>query len=140
VGISEAELIALQDRMRRNGAPAEAPPSQGRPLLARDGSQRPGGGVEKTADVPEALIQAECTNLLEMDGWRALRTDPVSDRGRGKGFGEIGMADNLYVRYWSLGKRTPQPHDQRVNASHIANRNELMWIEFKRGRGGVLSK
>src|ERR1035438_8174822 len=62
--------------------------------------------VCEAADVPEALIEAECTKLLEEDGWRALRTDPVSDKAKGKGFGEIGMADHLYIRY---AYSNPQP-------------------------------
>ena len=81
----------------------------------------------------EAQIEAECTKLLAEDGWRPLRTDPVSDRGRGKGFGELGMADHLYIRYWGqCVHRKPQAHDQRCNASHLASGNEIMWIEFKR--------
>ena len=78
--------------------------------------QRPpelaGNDTQKPVDVPEEVIEAECTKILEEDSWRALRTDPVSDRGRGKGFGELGMADHLYIRY------LPQP--------------EILWIEFKR--------
>jgi len=75
------------------------------------------------SDDPEDLIEAECTSLLEQDGWRALRTDPVSDRSRGKGFGEIGMADHLYMR----PRKGP---DAGANA-------EVLWIEYKRYRGPV---
>jgi hypothetical protein len=64
------------------------------------------------------MIEAECTRLLEMDGWRALRTDPVSDRGRGKGFGEPGMADHLYIRYWDWN-------------SHHKHHPDILWVEFK---------
>ena len=38
---------------------------------------------------------------LQLDGWRPIRTDPVSDRARGKGFGELGMPDYLFLRYWA---------------------------------------
>lgn len=75
------------------------------------------------SDVPESEIQAECTKLLEEDGWRALRTDPVSDRGRGKGFGEIGMADHLYIRY------------SRMIPLRVRGRCELLWVEFKSSKG-----
>ena len=68
----------------------------------------------------EAQIEAECTKLLVEDGWRALRTDPVSDRGRGKGFGELGMADHLYIRY-------EEPPGTRRRGSAM-----VLWIEFKR--------
>ncbi len=72
---------------------------------------------------PEWYIEAECTRLLEQDGWRALRTDPVSDRGRGKGFGEIGMADHCYFRY--------QPHERHYSRADA----EVLWIEFKSAKG-----
>ena len=74
---------------------------------------------------PEWMIEAECTKLLEEDGWRALRTDPVSDRGRGKGFGELGMADHLYLRY-------RPPTDWLAGIPGLA---EVMWIEFKSAAG-----
>jgi hypothetical protein len=78
------------------------------------------------ADSPrESLIEAECTKILEEDGWRALRTDPVSDRSRGKGFGEVGMADHLYIRYRPMAAHP----EWRVVATVPA---DVMWIEFKR--------
>jgi hypothetical protein len=87
----------------------------------------------KPKPLSEAHIQNTCTQLLELDGWRALRTDPVSRREWGKGFGELGMADHLYIRYGELG---PGNHTPDV----IAAGAEVMWIEFKRlkreNRGG----
>lgn len=71
----------------------------------------------------EALIEAECTKILEGDGWRALRTDPVSDRARGKGFGELGMADHLYIRY---------VYNHSWNTVEFKARVDLAWVEFKR--------
>src|SRR3974390_705182 len=65
----------------------------------------------------EEQIQETCTRLLELDGWRALRTDPCSDRARGKGFGEVGMADYLYIRYNVFGE------------------DETLWVEWKCKRG-----
>lgn len=82
------------------------------------------------ADMPEALIEAECTKLLEEDGWRALRTDPVSDRGRGKGFGEVGMADHLYIRYHLGGKEQTE-----INRALFAEWAQILWIEFKSASG-----
>ncbi len=84
----------------------------------------------------ESEIEAECTKLLEEDGWRALRTDPVSDRSRGKGFGEPGMADHLYIRY-AYSKPIPQMilnvmDPAKFNARARATASEVMWIEFKR--------
>lgn len=74
----------------------------------------------------EAVIEAECTKILEEDGWRALRTDPVSDRGRGKGFGELGMADHLYIRYDIPTREWGVPFPGAA---------EVLWIEYK-SRGG----
>ena len=83
------------------------------------------------ADVPESLIEAECTKILEEDGWRALRTDPVSDRGRGNGFGEVGMGDHLYIRY--RGFRALRCRFDRLVASPWTQaQTEVAWIEFKR--------
>ncbi len=79
------------------------------------------------ADWPEHMIEAECTRLLEQDSWRALRTDPVSDRGRGKGFGEPGMADHLYIRYEPVN-----PGEEMDSFSAIT---ETLWIEFKSAKG-----
>jgi hypothetical protein len=55
--------------------------------------ERPAG------DVRETVIEAECCKLLAQDGWRILKTDPVSDRGRGKGFGELPalLADSRHL-------------------------------------------
>jgi hypothetical protein len=69
----------------------------------------------KSVPISEAHIQQTVREFLELDGWRAIRTDPVSDRSRGKGFGEIGMADYLFIRYRG-----------QMGAA------EAMWIEFKR--------
>ena len=83
--------------------------------------------------ITEAQIQQTCTEMLELDGWRALQTDPVSDRGRGKGFGEPGMADHLYIRYRMAAEprdfQSDLPNWPRVDA-------EVLWIEFKRIRAG----
>ena len=88
------------------------------------GNLRPAGLAgqpEKLArDVPEALIEAECCRLLAADGWRTLKTDPVSDKSRGKGFGELGMADTLCLRYSRQGAAA-----------------EVLWIEWKSRRGRV---
>ncbi len=81
---------------------------------------------DASAEWPEWMIEAECTNLLEQDGWRAMRTDPVSDRGRGKGFGEVGMADHLYIRYFITSESTDNDHRSLCR---------LLWVEFKSAKG-----
>lgn len=69
----------------------------------------------------EAHIERQITDFLALDGWRALKTDPCSDKSRGKGFGEIGMADVLYIRY----------RDECPLA-------DVLWVEHKRP-GGVVT-
>lgn len=78
----------------------------------------------------ERDIEKACSDILALDGWRSLKTDPMSDRKRGKGFGELGMADRLYIRYLGC------PHDDtelqnRLNRTRV----ELAWIEWKREGG-----
>lgn len=69
------------------------------------GAPEPATPVEdrKAQNAPEALIELECTRFLQADGWRELRTNPLSDRGRGAGFGEVGMCDHLYMRPRVMG-------------------------------------
>jgi len=68
--------------------------------------------------ISEADVQRTVKEFLELDGWRAIRTDPVSDRSRAKGFGELGMPDYLFIRY-----------DPSILDSCDA---EVLWLEFKR--------
>jgi len=62
----------------------------------------------------EAHFQRTCTELLERDGWRSLRTDPVSNRAHGKGFGEKGMSGSeIWMRLTDL-----EPRLKAVDESH----------------------
>ncbi len=79
-----------------------------------------------TAKITEKDVQVGVTAFLELDGWRSIRTDPVSDRKRGKGFGEVGMPDYLYVRYWG---KSPMWTDRGESNSH--HMGDILWIEFK---------
>jgi|SRR6185436_1818686 len=100
-------------------------------------------GVESfdaSVEWPEHMIEAECTRLLEMDGWRPLRTDPVSDRGRGKGFGEPGMADHLYIRYLYVDSGMIV-HGIRFSGKVTADEQraicQMLWVEYKSADGKV---
>jgi hypothetical protein len=73
----------------------------------------------------EAHIQKAIVDLLVLDGWRAFRTDPVSDKSRGRGFGEIGMPDYLFLRYAPISRIEMDV----VNDTQRAD--ETLWIEFK---------
>lgn len=83
----------------------------------------------------EAQIQETCSSFLELDGWRALQTDPVSDRSRGKGFGEVGMADHLYVRY-----ECRTQINVKARLFYAQAKAEVLWIEWKRIKGKKATK
>lgn len=90
--------------------------------------------ISSALKVSERDIQRTCSDLLALDGWRMLRTDPCSDRARGKGFGEIGMADCLYIRHHvPITWLVPLARDTMYRT--IA---QVMWIEWKT-RGGKMS-
>ena len=79
----------------------------------------------------ERDIQAAIVRLMELDGWDAMRTDPVSDRERGTGFGEPGQTDYLFLRY--------QP-DQVLYVEFKApgkypKQHQIAWMAAKRARG-----
>lgn len=89
--------------------------------------------------ISEADISAGCITIMQLEGWRVVRTDPVSDRSRGKGFGEIGMADNLFLRYcagglaealWIEWKREIQPGRATKATAH-----QQAWHRAERARG-----
>lgn len=76
----------------------------------------------------EAQIEKACSDILSWDGWRSLKTDPVSRREWGKGFGEPGMADRLYIRFMFTNPMWLDNHLGRSAA-------RVMWIEWKSARG-----
>ena len=78
----------------------------------------------KRTGLTEAQIERQITDFLALEGWRAIKTNPCSDKSRGKGFGEIGMPDVLYLRYGSKDCFVP-------------GLAEVMWIEHKRPGGKV---
>lgn len=73
-------------------------------------------------DLAEANIERTCTDWLALDGWRGLKTTPVSNRGRACGFGELGMTDYIYIRYEYEGSGNGP---SRAYA-------QVMWCEWKR--------
>ena len=77
--------------------------------------------------ISEADVQQAVVLMLELDGWRAIRTDPVSDKSRGKGFGEVGMPDYLFIRYQCVAmlKDTHEVIDVDPPCCQV------LWVEFK---------
>lgn len=82
----------------------------------------------------EADIQRTCADFLTLDGWRPLRTDPCSDRRRGTGFGEKGMADYLFVRYAGVPCGGDGCSGENCGPEFLAPA-EVLWVEFKKPGG-----
>ena len=82
----------------------------------------------------ESHIAKTCTDCLVLDDWRPIKMEPISRREWGKGTGEKGMADYLYIRY-------PEPQEWGESWPHlkmltpIRVKAMVMWIEWKRLRG-----
>jgi hypothetical protein len=91
----------------------------------------------KSAKLSEAHIQQAGDDLLALDGWRKIVTDPPQLRGLG--VSEKGIPDRLYMRY------KPNPyerhHDREVPGGFggwdpvVPCQAEALWIEWKR-KGG----
>jgi hypothetical protein len=81
-------------------------------------------------DEPEALIELECARFMAEDGWRGLKTNPVSRKSRGAGFGEPGMADFEFIRPALPGFPGAAHRSQEAWC-------QLLWIEFKAGKKGA---
>ncbi|HXI85319.1 MAG TPA: hypothetical protein VNL17_14655 [Verrucomicrobiae bacterium] len=74
--------------------------------------------------VPEANIQETVVQYLQLDGWRAFRTELTVQRERGRVVGERGQPDYLFIRYQDPAAF--EEYEQKRWA-------EIMWIEFKAG-------
>ena len=88
----------------------------------------------KAPCLKEIDIQIACVDFMRLDGWRPLRTDPCSDRARGKGFGEKGMADHLFIRYLDKAQLQCICERRMVLKAPAA---EVLWVEFKRPGGKI---
>lgn len=83
--------------------------------------------AQRVPGLLESHIQQTVTEFLQLDGWRAFRTELTVQRERGRVVGERGQPDYLYVRYRFTVADT--------EAGFLGwNRNdaEVWWIEFKR--------
>jgi hypothetical protein len=105
MGISENEFQLLKQNQRQ---------AAGLPLRSK-----------RAVTMSEAEMERTCTAMLVQDGWRSLKTSPVSRRARGVGFGELGMADYLYIRY-------RPPSDWQAGMAGLA---DVLWCEWKRADG-----
>ncbi len=78
--------------------------------------------------ISEASIQETCSQFLALDGWRRIRTD--LKHLRGMGVQEKGMADDLFIRYWT------GCINQIAMKAPYESWGQILWVEWKRERGG----
>src|SRR4051812_5690333 len=86
--------------------------------------------MRKAPGRAEISIALDCIQLMELDGWRAVDTDPKWLRGLA--VAEPGIADTLFIRYDILARQMNVANPRRV---HV----ELLWVEWKK-IGGKHSK
>jgi hypothetical protein len=88
--------------------------------------------------ISERDIERTCTEYLQLDGWRILKTNPCSDKSRGKGFGELGMSDTLAIRYSNcLGGYAEVVWFEWKSEFGILAKRQLSWHLAERARGGI---
>lgn len=85
-----------------------------------------------TPKVSERQIQEASNQLMELDGWRVIHTDPRYLRGLG--VQEKGIADECYVRYLFPPKRKEVARSDKIKAQA-----EVLWVEFKRRTGKAMA-
>lgn len=79
----------------------------------------------------EADVQRSVGEFLELDGWRAIRTELTVQRERGRVVGERGMPDYLFIRY-SPGWKIRFEVCGRIFEDDLGPlHTEVLWIEFK---------
>jgi hypothetical protein len=120
MGMSEQEFAILKQNQRQ---------ALGLPLRSKS-----------AVTISERAMERTCTTMLISDGWRPLKTSPVSRRARGVGFGELGMADYLYIRYWA-GCRPEEAQVAWVEwkrADGEAAPHQLAWIKAERAKGALV--
>lgn len=95
-----------------------------------EGQQEQSGEDYGHAPKPlERDINKGIRDILELDGWRIVMMETVSDHERRRYFGEPGMPDMLCLRY-GIGKfKTVLPSDSSLT--------DVLWIEGKRRTGTV---
>lgn len=85
--------------------------------------------VKKRSSITEAHVQQAVVEFLQLDGWRAFRTELTVQRERGRVVGERGQPDYLFIRYrgfvgGSKFSSLASPPSQTCA--------DVVWIEFKR--------
>jgi hypothetical protein len=90
--------------------------------------------MTKAKPILEKDIQKNGRDLLLLDGWRLIKTDP--EQLRGMAVQEKGIADDLFIRY--LSRPCKGAGCDLSTCGHEAHsKAQVLWIEWKRPRGKV---
>jgi hypothetical protein len=84
---------------------------------------------------PERELARECTKLLELDGFRTFWMEPVSRREWGRGTGEVGQPDALYIRYDYDRSKQIFGCAGFVNEMEMRAKADVLFIEYKSRAG-----
>lgn len=79
----------------------------------------------------ERDIERACSQLLQLDNWRVIVTDPPQLRGLG--VSEKGIPDRLFLRYYPNTKFFARGDRDTLLGPYSAC--EVLWCEFKRPGG-----
>ena len=98
---------------------------------------KPRSGKPIKPKLLERDIQQTCTEFLELDGWRAFRTEYTIQRERGRVVGELGQPDYLYLRYTDDGMARALWIEYK-KPGEKPRPDQLAWHEAERKRGGIV--
>jgi len=98
---------------------------------------KPRSGKPIKPKLLERDIQQTCTEFLELDGWRAFRTELTIQRERGRVVGERGQPDYLYLRYTDDGMARVLWIEYK-KPGEKPRPDQLAWHEAERKRGGIV--
>lgn len=96
--------------------------------------RKPSAPKLRERDIAGAIV-----GFLELDGWRPIKMEPISRREWGKGTGEVGQADYLFVRYLANPCSTRGCSGENCTVE-AKSRAQAMWLEMKRPDGKVSDK
>lgn len=98
---------------------------------------KPRSGKPIKPKLLERDIQQTCTEFLELDGWRAFRTELTIQRERGRVVGERGQPDYLYLRYTDDGMARVLWIEYK-KPGEKPRPDQLAWHDAERKRGGIV--
>ncbi len=84
--------------------------------------------------VSEADIEKNVNDVLQLDGWRSFKMEKCFSEKKQRAFGEVGMPDRLFIRYWHDGPLN-NLGEPRKGEADLWSMGEILWIEHKSRNG-----